>query len=92
LSAASARPDARGRTIDDKSLKHVLEDYAAWVRGGEEKGSRAVLIGADLHEADLRGADLTDASLRGTEVWRCNLKGCTIEPTILHTLLDCRTL
>ena len=84
--------------MDDKSLKQLFPLGA----GREEEGRRAVLIGADLRNADIRGvnltgadlraADLTDASLRSTEVWRCNLKGCAIEPQALHTLLDCRTV
>ena len=48
--------------MDDKALKKILDRHAAWVRGGEEEGSRAVLIGADLRNADLRGATPTCAA------------------------------
>jgi hypothetical protein len=59
-------------------LKSVLDLHAKWLRG-EEGGSRANLvganlIGANLSDADLIGADLSDASLIGANLRGANLR------------------
>jgi uncharacterized protein YjbI with pentapeptide repeats len=43
-------------------IAEVLRLHGMWQRG-EDGGSRAVLSGADLREADLSGADLRGAVL-----------------------------
>ena len=64
-----------------ETLKQVLKDHAAWLRGAG--GSRADLSGADLSDADLSGADLRranlrDADLRDADLRRANLSGANL--------------
>lgn len=49
------------------NLADVVAKNVAWLRG-EDGGERAILTGADLHEANLRGAILTKADLTGANM------------------------
>ena len=88
-----ARPSAQGRAMDDKMLKKLLKDHSACMRDGEEKGRQAVLIGADLHSANLSEAILfpvnlknalldqtgpSEADLRSANLTNANLGGTEI--------------
>ena len=64
-----------------ETLKQVLKDHAAWLRGAG--GSRANLSGADLSYANLSDADLSDAdlsytNLSGANLRRANLSGANL--------------
>ena len=38
--------------MDEQTLNEALDSQRAWIHGGDEAGTRAQLIGADLHEAN----------------------------------------
>ena len=70
--------------MDEQTLNKALERHSAWIHGGGEAGTRAQLIGADLHEADLRGADLRHADLRGANLSGADLLGADLRGADLH--------
>ena len=61
--------------MDEQTLNEALDSQRAWIHGGDEAGTRAQLIGADLHEANLRDADLREADLRGVNLTGADLSG-----------------
>ena len=58
-------------------LNEILRKHKRWLCR-KEGGERAVLIGANLHGADLHGANLFEADLHGANLCEANLRGANL--------------
>ena len=63
--------------MDTDTLKQILENHAAWLRGDNDKG-RADLSYANLRDAGLSGANLRRANLSGADLSRADLSGADL--------------
>lgn len=70
-------------------LKEILRKHKIWLRR-KEGGERAVLIGADLHLADLRRVNLFQADLHETNLCEANLRGANLYQTDLRGANLCK--
>ncbi len=69
--------------ITRRQLNSALISHKKWL-AGKEDGIRLVMVGLDLHNADLRGADLRNAVLRGTDFRYANLNGARLRDADLR--------
>jgi hypothetical protein len=72
----------------EMSVKEILEQHKLWITN-PDVGQKAVLVGADmrdanLSEADLRGADLRGTDLRGASLRHANLGRADLRGTNLR--------
>ena len=65
------------RTFTDKQLREIIESHGRWLRG-EEGGSRADLMCANLTEANLIDANLRGANLIDANLIDANLRGANL--------------
>ena len=82
--------------MDKNELTEVLCQHQMWLEN--EGGKRAILIGADLREANLTGANLTGANLSDAILRQADLRGASLfgarlcYADLLNADLDCADL
>ena len=74
--------------MEYNKLKEILDLHKKWLNGDVD-GKRAILLRANLQDADLQGADLRNAELwgadlQGADLWNTNLQGACLQSTNLQ--------
>ena len=74
--------------MEYNNLKEILDLHKKWLNGDVD-GKRAILLRANLQDADLQGADLRNAELwgadlQGADLWNTNLQGACLQSTNLQ--------